>query len=406
MIYLFLLLLSLCSPAMANDGSPPAPWTEKQWQRIQSLHLSQLPTEPSDKSNAVMQNPAAIALGRELFFDRRLSRNGAVSCARCHQPERAFSDGRQHALGLQTGSRNTPSLLNVAYQDWFFWDGRADSLWSQALGPIENPNEHGISRTELVKIISRSPHYRKQMEAVFGHWPNPQETHLWPDDATPEGNIAGVKQWKTLDKTTRETIDKSFSQFGKVVAAYTATLKSRETAFDRYVSELQQGKRSNRISDQAKRGLALFIDDRSACLFCHSGPLLSNGEFQNTGTGIPNVDTGRSEVVEELRWNRFNCLGAHSDSHDGACNPLRYTNHNRHEQFGAFKVPSLRNVANTTPFMHDGRYNNLADAIRHYHQVSALGLDTHLPAIQLSEQDIRALIAFLNALSEPSDPLH
>lgn len=394
------LLAIVCITSTAWADRPVDDWTNEQWTLIESMHLQHRPTLTQDSSNAVLHEPIAIELGQQLFSDRSLSRDGTVSCAHCHQAKRGFTDGLQHALGLQAGSRNTPSLLNTGYQRWFFWDGRADSLWAQALGPLENPNEHGLTRIQAVQIVSDNTAYRKTLLELFGQWPTPAQANSWPTTATPLGKAEAISSWKTLPREERAIINRSFSQIGKVIAAHVATLRSRETAFDRYVSAIARGVEEKGFGEKEKRGLALFISEKGGCSLCHSGPLLSNGEFQNTGTGIRNVDSGRSEVVEEIRWDRFNCLGEFSDAPKTDCDELRYMNRNRHEQYGSFKVPSLRNVANTGPYMHDGRYTTLQDAIRHYSQVSSTNLDTHLPRIALTDDDIDAITAFLNTLSD------
>ena len=140
-----------------NDG-----WTEDELKVLKSLWIGSLPKPPQDPTNAFADNKAAADFGHRLFFDTRLSSDGSVACASCHIPELAFTDGRKMAVGVGQTKRNAPTIIGVAYSPWLFWDGRKDSLWSQALGPLENPLEHGTNRKEVVKIILKDPSYRQR----------------------------------------------------------------------------------------------------------------------------------------------------------------------------------------------------------------------------------------------------
>src|SRR3569623_283413 len=158
--------------------------------RIQSLSLaSLLPLRP-DPSNRVSNDPAAAALGKALFFDARLSANGAISCATCHKPDRQFQDDLPVGHGMGDGSRRTMPIAGTAYFPFLFWDGRKDSQWSQALGPLENPLEHGADRTMVVRLVAAA--YRPTYEAVFGTLPN---LDGMPDHAMPAGNEDAAAAW-------------------------------------------------------------------------------------------------------------------------------------------------------------------------------------------------------------------
>ena len=145
----------------------PAEWTPAQHALIQSLSLSRLPVTPGDPSNAVAESELAAQLGHRLYFDQRLSGNGEVACANCHQPQNYFTDDRTLAVGTQTGFRHTPSLVGLAYSPWFYWDGRKDSQWAQALAPIEAGHEHNLDRLQVVRLIAEDPLYKSQYEALF-----------------------------------------------------------------------------------------------------------------------------------------------------------------------------------------------------------------------------------------------
>ena len=145
----------------------PAEWTPEQRALIQSLSLSRLPATPGDPSNAVAESELAAELGHRLYFDQRLSGNGEVACANCHQPKNYFTDDRTLAVGTQTGFRHTPSLVGLAYSPWFYWDGRKDSQWAQALAPIEAGHEHNLDRLQVARLIVEDPLYKSQYEAIF-----------------------------------------------------------------------------------------------------------------------------------------------------------------------------------------------------------------------------------------------
>ena len=168
-------------------------WTEDERAVLRSLWIGSLPEPPPDLSNMVADNEAAAAFGHRLFFDPRLSKNGLVACATCYIPELAFTDGRKRARGLGNTARNTPTIIGAAYSPWQFWDGRKDSLWSQALGPFENAKEHASSRDWVVGVVRRDLDYRRRYRALFGPVPEPADT---------------------------KGIDRAFANLGKSIAAY------------------------------------------------------------------------------------------------------------------------------------------------------------------------------------------
>src|SRR5690606_34052858 len=172
--------------ACRETAPPPAngPFTQVELATLESLSQARL--EPArDPSNRVFENPQAAELGRLLFFDARLSRNGELSCASCHQPERAFSDGRATAVGVGDVGRNTPTVLDAAHLHWFYWDGRRDSLWSQALLPLEAPAEMGNTRLGVVRLIESDPEYERRYEALFGALPSFRDDARYPEHGGP-----------------------------------------------------------------------------------------------------------------------------------------------------------------------------------------------------------------------------
>lgn len=394
-----LLTLSFLSSCAEQDKPIANPWAPTEWSLIQSLSLASLSTA-TDPSNRYLGNPQAIQLGSELFFDKRLSANGQVSCASCHQPEKFFSDGLMTAQAIGTGTRNTPSILGVAWNQWFFWDGRKDSLWSQALGPIEDPKEHNFARTDLAKLVLADANYLPKYQTLFGQAPGSDSIKAWPLDARPSGSIEQIKTWKALSDPDRKTIDTIFANLGKSIAAYVSTLQPVETRFDQYVAAIKAGKPANQLTETELVGLRLFIDPKQQCLNCHAGPLFTNQSFHSIGTGEMGKDTGRAAVIDQIRFDRFNCLGEFSDAPPEACTKLQYMQRNRHQLIGAYKTPSLRNVGNTAPYFHNGSKANLAEVIDHYinsKEIQAGRAD--LKPISLSDTEKAALIAFLQTLN-------
>jgi cytochrome c peroxidase len=200
-------------------SSAGARWSDEEVGVLASLRLSRLPAPPSDPSNRVEGRPEAVALGKRLFNDARFSRNGAVSCASCHEPDKQYQDGLPLARGIGTGSRRAMPVVGAGYGTWFFWDGRKDSLWSQALGPLEDAVEHGGNRMRYARLIRSN--YLAHYEALFGPMPSLEGL---PEDASPLGTSAEQTAWATLDPDTRSNVSRVFANFGKAVAAYEKTL--------------------------------------------------------------------------------------------------------------------------------------------------------------------------------------
>lgn len=355
-------------------------WTEAESELLRSLWIGSLPPLPVGRGNAVADNPRAAHFGQQLFFDTRLSANGAVSCATCHQPERLFTDGLDVAQGVARGTRHTMGLAGVAYSPWMFWDGRKDSVWSQALGPLENPIEHGGNRTQFVTLLTSDDHYRTEYAALFGDLPE-----LPAQDAA----IAEV-----------------FANMGKAIAAYERLLLPGESRFDRYVQlllERDQQRMESILSVDEVAGLRLFIGE-AQCINCHNGPLFTNNEFHNTAVLPANGElpsTGRVAAVREARADPFNCLGYFSDDPHANCAELRFAR-TGDDLIGAHKTPSLRNVALTAPYMHAGQMKSLAEIIDQYDRAPpALIGHNEAKTLDLSRNERRQLEAFLHTLSAP-----
>jgi cytochrome c peroxidase len=379
-----------------------APWTAAEKTIIESLWLTRLPPLSRDAGNAIADNPQAAVFGQMLFFDTRLSGNGKVSCATCHQPERRFTDGLPTARAIGKSRRNTPSLVGVAYSPWLYWDGRKDSLWSQALAPLEEPVEHGGHRLKFAMLLQDDPLYRSKYKDLFGQWPEvetfaPHDT----DTAFQDWDTA----WRRLRTEDQQYVNTIFANLGKALAAYERRLMPSASRFDSYVSALvndQPGAEEILESDE-RAGLRLFIGE-ARCVQCHNGPLFTNNEFHNTGLLPPSgslPDVGRSTVIKQVTIDVFNCLGAFSDAKADQCQELRYMRSGP-ELLGAMRTPSLRNLAGTAPYMHKGQMQTLAEVLEHYNRAPlALIGHSELQPLGLSKKQLQQLEAFLLTLDAP-----
>ena len=381
-------------------------WTPREKRILATLRLGAAGPPPPSPSNRVADDPAAAALGEALFFDRRLSGNGELSCASCHLPERYFTDGKVRSVGMQTTLRNAPTVVGSAWSSWFYWDGRRDSLWSQALIPFEALDEMGASRVAVLRVVGADPSYRERYTELFGR--APADVGGIEGHAGPFADKEGKQRWFKLPTPRREAINRSFADLGKAVAAYERTLLPLPSAFDRWVDRLlADGEAAARplLSAEARLGAKLFIDaERTQCLQCHNGPMLTNGSFHNIGTGNftgERLDFGRVFGMRAVMLDEFNCLGGYSDAGPDDCQELRFLNTSAHVPLdGAFKVPSLRNVPATAPYFHDGSLATLAEVVEHYRKPPPGAGERHeLLPLELSDAEAAALVAFLEALA-------
>lgn len=342
-------------------GCAPAPeWTDAERALIASLSLSRLAPPPRDPSNRHADDARAAAFGEKLFADKRLSRNGQLSCAHCHRPDKSFTDGLPLARGLGTLKRHTPSVLAAGWSPWQFWDGRADSLWAQALGPLGHRDELGLSHADLKRIVLA--HHRAEYTALFGA----------PADA----------QTVAID-------------IGKALAAYERRLRPAPTRFDAYADTFG----ADVLSDSERRGLKLFLG-RGQCARCHFGPLLTGHGFHNTGLASA-PDRGRADGAHAVQASDHNCRGRYSDDAQRRCPHLDYLRLDAPEWLGAFKTPTLRQVGATAPYMHDGRFAALREVLDHYNRAPPLPMHeghSELFPLGLSEAQLADLEAFLRAL--------
>jgi cytochrome c peroxidase len=385
----------------------PAPWTERDLELLSSLSIDALPPLPQDPSNAVADSEDAARLGQRLFFDKRLSANGAVSCATCHQPERRFTDGLPRGRGIGLSGRNTRSIVGTAYSPWLYWDGRKDSQWSQSLSPLEDPAEHGGNRMQYARFIAADAGYRADYEGIFGPLPDFDDPLRFPARASPLADGAAHAAWKAMAAADRRLVNTVFANIGKAIAAYERRIQPGPSRFDLYVRALVAGDREiadTFLTTNEVLGLQLFVDE-ARCTECHNGPLLTNNEFHNTGMlSVPGElpDRGRIVGVDKVRADPFNCLGEFSDDPDRYCPELTFVRTGP-ELVGAMRTPSLRNLAGTAPFGHKGQQETLADVLRQYNDSpeAMIGHNEAEVPLGLSRRELRWLEAFLNALDAP-----
>lgn len=359
-------------------GDPTIKWSERELALLRSLWLESLEPLPADPSNAVADNPVAARFGQALFFDNRLSETGDVSCSTCHQPARRFTDGLPRGTAIGVTKRNTPSIVGTAYSPWLYWDGRRDSQWSQALSPLEDPNEHGANRQDIVDVVINDENYHAIYAQLFS---------ASPDGSSPQG------------------VDRAFANIGKAIAAYERLLIPGPSRFDLYVASLFDGDKdpANIFTADEVAGLTLFIGD-AQCMSCHNGPLLTNNEFHNTGTAPPAgeaPDRGRADGIRQVLADPFNCLGRFNDAAERQCDELMFARMGV-GLIGAFRTPSLRNLAGTEPYMHKGQIANLHDVLVHYNAAppAMIGHNEAKP-LGLNDEQLQQLEAFLRTLDAP-----
>ena len=334
------------------------------------------PPPARDPSNRVSGKPEAIALGGKLFFEPRLSGTGSVLCASCHVPYRAFQDARPRAFGLQEVERNTPSILNVSFYRWYGWDGAHDSLWSQSIRPLLDEREMRSSPAKIAQVMRNL--FARDYEAAFG---------------------------RKLPADDQEVL----VDVGKALAAYQETLTSARTDFDDFRDALAKNDEEamNAYPAAARRGLRIFVG-KGNCSTCHFGPHFTNGEFADTGisffVGKGRVDPGRHAGIKKLKENPYNLLGRFSDDSSKKTSAgTRYVEL-QHRNFGEWRVPGLRNVALTAPYMHNGSVATLRAVVKHYSELNEERLHADgeriLKPLRLTQSEADDLVAFLESLTD------
>lgn len=394
------------SVSLQSCSTEPPAWTDAEIAVLESLSLDSLPPLPPDPSNVVADEPLAAEFGEQLFLDPRFSANQAISCATCHQPARHFTDGLKKAQAIGTSRRNTPNIVGTAYSPWLYWDGRRDSQWSQALSPLEDPDEHATNRIQVLRAIAANESYRSQYETLFGPLPDLSDAARFPEVNGAASGQSWDTSWASMTDKDQDLINRAFANIGKVIAAFERTLMPGASRFDRYVAAVindDAGGQKTILTADEIHGLRLFIGEAN-CTQCHNGPLLTNNEFHNTGIlsaqgELP--EKGRVVGVREVLQNPFNCLGEYSDDPERRCPELEFVRTGP-DLTGAVRTPSLRNVEHTAPYMHKGQIDTLAETLVHYSKApdAMIGHNEAKP-LALGDRQLRQLEAFLRTLSSP-----
>ncbi len=374
---------------------------------------------PVDRTNRWSDDDRAAAFGKMLFGDVRFSSSGEVSCATCHDPTRSFTDGKRVAVGVGTGTRNTPTVLGSARQRWQTWDGRADTLWSQAAEPMESAVEMNFDRVSAVQLVRADPDLLAAYENAFGAMPLGLPPPDWNQKARPvrEGAPADALSlaWDSLVPSRREAIDEVFSRMMKSLGAFQRTLDAQPSRFDQYATAVcaRDDAGAKVLTESEARGWIVF-HEVAKCDQCHSGVEFTDGEFHNLG--LPGADgrlpddRGRHAAIPKLKSDPFSSAGAFSDDANGKQATLVRGLKSDPESWGQMRTPSLRNVGLTAPYMHDGRFATLEEVVQFYDLLEgAVALDHHresvLRPLGLSDGEKADLVAFLRALGGTTRPV-
>ena len=294
-------------------------------------------------------------------------------------------------------------IQGAAYQDFLFWDGRADSLWMQALGPLENPSEHGLSRSSVASYVSKN--YADDLKKILKQTDLPEIQY----DASPSGTMAQRNAWSVLSEKQRDDINQIFVAVGKSIAAYEAQIPIEPNSWDKLVSSVADNSDNYaEIPLDVLAGFSLFTG-KAGCSTCHTGPLFSDLDFHNTGLATPpnaSLDIGRQAVSLDLFNSPFNCLGAFSDASPKDCGKLRFFEFSLERLFGTFRTPTLRGVSKRQRLGHSGSVGSLTEMVRHYNlapdgphgAVFGKVSFSELKPLHLSEEEVDAIVAFLEAL--------
>jgi len=390
--------------------------------------------------NKLSGNLDAIKWGEQLFFDKRLSGDGTMACASCHNPKTAWTK-HEAKTNLREGhqaARHVPHLWNVRYNRWYLWDGSADSLWSQALMPIENAAEMASSRVQIATLIINTPALKQTYQQLFEKMPVRLVNADLPLRGKPNSalkknnNDKDVldQQWQQLDTVIQTDINTLFTNIGKAIASFEETIISKNSAFDQFADQLLEQSntlinlqkdadkaksiqstvqtsliKNAAISAQAAQGLKLFIG-KAGCVSCHSGAHFSDHEFHQSFLKPINLneDLGRYNAIDTLHNNPFNADSRFYDrTANKQDNKLEYIYKNVAFR-GQFKTPSLRNIASTYPYMHTGEFNDLEEVVNYYTHISKRTQgnkhqETLLKSLPLSKREQQYVVEFLHTLT-------
>ncbi len=354
----FIILITITVPLAANEVRLPDPQT-----------LLGLPRVPVPANNPLTLEKAR--LGQKLFEDRRFSADGTISCAHCHKSGLAFQDGLAVSVGIggQKGTRNAPTIINAAYYTSQFWDGRRPSLETQSKDPFTNPIEHGLKNHDpIVAIVRNDQAYQQSFQQVFG---------LTPSQITIE-------------------------HVAKAIASFERTVVAGNSPFDRY----QFGGDKKALSTSALRGLAVFRG-KGRCVSCHviegSTALFTDNRFHNLGIGFGRIEARLAEIIAAFRSTK----GNQRDIDEAILTRTEISELGRFavtgeiEDIGRFKTSTLRNIALTAPYMHDGSLGTLEEVVDFYDRggLDNPMLDSGIRPLHLSQEEKADLVSFLKSLT-------
>lgn len=367
--------------------------------------ITEKTSPPLDASNKWDGNEDAISFGEELFQNTTLSAEG-ISCSTCHNPEKGFSDGLKLSEGVGETSRHAPHLYEQKTQTWFFWDGRCDSLWCQAISPIEAPKEMNASRTEVAFAIREDSDLKEMYETIFGSLP---DMSSWPRQARPDEDEASAPAmaWSSMSEDEQDAATEVLVNAVKSIAAFEATIETPVSEIDSFAMLYRENPEEAlaSLTVEQEQGLRLFVG-KGNCHFCHSGSSFTNGEFHNIGLGerdwLLDTDNGRYLGIDALEANPFNRQGIWSDSTEDQLASRIDRLARSTEQLGQFKVPSLRNVRNTAPYMHGGHFETLEEVVQFYITLGEEPVQGHREELVMrqdwSPEEVAALVSFLEML--------
>jgi cytochrome c peroxidase len=367
--------VALGDPSLTEGVPGSGPITLEQidaWLSEPKNHVTLTPELPlglatgANQITGIEANPmtrAKIELGRQLYFDTRLSKDSTISCASCHNPAEGYAAHTQFGVGIdgQKGGRNSPVSYNRILSGAQFWDGRADSLEAQAVGPIANPIEMGFTHEGVVERLGQIPVYKRQFDAIYGEV---TIDHVGEAIATFERAIVtGPSPWDYYEALLPfEALDEEDIADDDDLAAKYAMLTA--------------GAEANPMSDSAKRGRDIFFTEKGNCTACHVGANLADEKYHNLGVGMAqeNPDLGRFVVT-----------GDEKDT-------------------GAFKTPTVRNVLLTAPYMHDGSQQTLEEVVEWYNKGGHPNphLSEKVRPLNLTDEEKADLVEFMKACTGPT----
>ena len=380
------------NPGLNNPGNPNNPGAQAVPGPLAAFAMlpSSLPKAPT---NHVADDVNARALGRQLFFDTRLSEDATVACVSCHDPAHGLADDKALSVGVggHLGARHALPINDAVFHPFLFWDGRVDSAWAQPLQAIENDKEMAFSRTEVAHFIAAS--YRAEYEQLFGALPALDDL---PVRAKP-----GLPAWDALTDEQKDVVQRIFANVGKTLEAYERQIICADTRFDRWVAG------SVSFTNDEFQGARTFV--ARGCVGCHAGPTFSDGQFHNIGlgSGTNQPDTGRSGATAQLLADPFNGAGVYSDDRTAGQHKLDGVSQER-GTLAAFRTPTLRGVGQRSFFGQRPAQHTLLDFIttvyhRPHLEPGAVGtLDPKLANVAGGGEP--QLVAFLRTLDCPSLP--